>query len=257
MKTLLLFLAIIGLAHGQTIDSPHTPAPNSSSTNDALSPRENTVDQEIAVLRAQLATIEKYNERILNTVHWSVGIALSLLTLLVGAGWFTNFRVSKAAQEQTSSELTAKIAAQLKVAEERLQKQIEPLTSELRKSITLSAKNCASHVEAVRTRSEKMVGDLELTIHLIEAEAWRTRKVHANSLRTYLQALEIAIGLGREFRITQVLDKIMELVRDPSELKFSIDTDLRRNMTELFSKVPDSHRLTKDAIIAGVQKMPH
>ena len=47
----------------------------------------------VAILQAQLEIIRNYDENLLNTVYWSLGTTVGIMLLVVGLGWYSNFRV--------------------------------------------------------------------------------------------------------------------------------------------------------------------
>ena len=45
------------------------------------------------MLEAQLKVMREYDARLLHTVYWSLTTVATLTLVLVGFGWFVNFRV--------------------------------------------------------------------------------------------------------------------------------------------------------------------
>jgi len=48
---------------------------------------------EATLLNAQLELMRQYDQRIIATVYWSLGSFITMIVVLVGFSWFTNFKV--------------------------------------------------------------------------------------------------------------------------------------------------------------------
>jgi len=46
-----------------------------------------------AVLRSQIETMQRYDDRLLNVVYWSMSGVFLLVVLVGGINWFTNYRL--------------------------------------------------------------------------------------------------------------------------------------------------------------------
>ncbi len=79
-------------------------APASSPIPPSSQPRGDTL--QVAVLRAQLATMRDHNDQLLATVFWALGTVAGLAVLLVGYNWFTQSRAYERDQVALRQALT-------------------------------------------------------------------------------------------------------------------------------------------------------
>jgi hypothetical protein len=61
-------------------------------------------DGERELLLRQIKTIEGFDDKILKTVHWALGAVFAVAALLVGYGWFTNFKMGEKDRQRLKEE---------------------------------------------------------------------------------------------------------------------------------------------------------
>ncbi|WP_313442759.1 hypothetical protein [Stenotrophomonas sp.] len=69
--------------------------------------------QEVALLRAQLQYSKDFQDSLLSTVYWALGGTFVLVGLLLGFGWFANFKVYERDKIAMKTELEALIIAKI------------------------------------------------------------------------------------------------------------------------------------------------
>src|SRR6266581_4289412 len=70
-------------------------------------------DSTLIALRAQLELMRSFQDSLLSTVYWSLGVLLVIVAVLVGFGWFANFRVYQRDLEGLKRELEVLVAKSL------------------------------------------------------------------------------------------------------------------------------------------------
>jgi hypothetical protein len=88
------------------------PAP-APSANTAASVDTTGSATEIAVLQARLAEYERAENRLLDTVLWTLGVALTIVVALVGFSWFANFRLLEREKTSLRAELRAVMESEI------------------------------------------------------------------------------------------------------------------------------------------------
>lgn len=182
---------------------------------------------EVILLQRQLEDSRKFQDQILSTVYWSLGTLAAVATLLVGFGWFVNFRVYErdkaslerdiraqmsedgrafeikldAAAEKSTASLKRSLATELAAAEERITARAEELLDAQKKKLDALVATNASKLD--RLKSD--------VLHLQLGEKLRERKSTAiprNILQCSVSALEIANKIGYENSVADVLDLV-------------------------------------------------
>lgn len=92
---------------------------------------EEPVDPVVAQLRTQIDVMERYNDQLLATVYWSLGVLVTIAGVLIGFGWFANFRIYQRDKASLSAELAGGLQASVSQAELRLSTDLAKRFSEL------------------------------------------------------------------------------------------------------------------------------
>jgi hypothetical protein len=207
----LILLIFYGVAFGQTNTAP---SPTTDST-------------EIAILKAQLQTMQTSDQRLLTSVYWSLGIVGGVALLLVGYSWFTNMRI----YERDKAALTQDLEGQLESKFSSLKSAFETKQAELNKAILESATTPLAKLEKqmaeqmaslkanINTRCEQTGSslhalDLRVEYDREQAEAyyWEFRQVPGNEIDRYESMLTYAIAMGAENKIARCLARIEKLM---------------------------------------------
>lgn len=118
-------------AHPQFME----PSVDPSSPVTAAAPR---ASEELIEAKAQVRAMQEFRTAILATVHWTLGVVLTLGMLLFGFNWYANFRVSErereALREQLQSEVDSLRAELLKASGEIRNKMQADVREEVRNS---------------------------------------------------------------------------------------------------------------------------
>jgi len=172
---------------------------------------------EIAILHEQVAMMRTYQNSLLETVHWTLGLVGSIAVLLVGYSWFTNFRMYERDKLALSQELRALVEQSLASASQTLSAAINQKTDSLTVAMETTAKASIAQVVAplsgtVRGLSERMAG-LELAAGIASARHWEFRQVPGNELADYQRVLYLAIAHEQQNAIQTALTEISRLMK--------------------------------------------
>jgi len=201
LRSAMLFVILLGFASG--LNAAPSAKPDSATTQAAQAERE------IAVLRGQLETMRQYDQRLLTTVYWSLGGLLTVAVLLIGFGWYANFRVYERDKAALSDALRLDFENKVSIIQKELQATTAEGIDRAEKAAVSAAESAA---RALRSELSNQLSRVNKTIHKIqydllrrEAEEWIQKKVPKNVLRTYGQMLDTSLHLDA-FWVSQALD---------------------------------------------------
>ncbi len=180
-------------------------------------------DSLVIALQSQIAVMETANDRLLSTVHWSLGTIATVGLVLLGFGWFANFRVYERDKAAMQQELRGFLAEQMATTR-----------AELRTAVEQAASQAVARLEAMVNAHSLRVGKLEILYDETELDKWMEAKVWDNAIRA---GLNVARAADQEWRVTRALEKIMICVNAGA----GADSFVYGDMLEVFDKLPDRH----------------
>jgi len=213
---------------------------------------------EIAVLKAQLAMAEKHNEQVLSTVQWTIGLCVSLFTVLFGVGWFSNFRIyqrDKSTFEASIDKSLAKATLELQL---NVSAQMTQATSQLKSIAGHQMASIHASVKALEKRVAQNKTEAEFYFGNIDAEKWVTKGVGSNALRVLFMNLERAVELKEDYFIEVVLDEIVQLVdgKHKRVIFWTLDAGDTALIARVLDMVPQAYEQQKKHIQEGIAKFP-
>lgn len=129
----LLLIAILG---SPWIGADVFAAPSDKQTQRTAS---SGITDNTAVLQAQLDVMRDYTKHLLSTVYWSLGVIVTIVVLLIGFGWFANFKVYErdkiALQQQLHGHLQEEISTLNRTLTENIQKRHAEVMNESRSAV--------------------------------------------------------------------------------------------------------------------------
>lgn len=226
MNTFRRLLTLLSIALWCTAACPQSASAPTAGTSSPLHQTEH------AIAKAELDVTRKFQEQLLATVFWSLGTLAAVAVLLVGYSWWNNSRNydrDKIAFEREIRTLLAEVAAKLsdeqrtaiqttldsldKKLSERAREAEAKLSSSTTATIEASGKQIAAQVTqikaslaSVRTELDK----LHLTAHLQEHLKTRAGGNYRNALQYSVTALEMALKIGDQYEVGNVLDLVSE-----------------------------------------------
>ncbi|MDP1550585.1 MAG: hypothetical protein Q8L97_10585 [Nitrosomonas sp.] len=244
-KVLLFFLLQMWLICGQAAESPSV-----------LSFAQ---EQEIAVLRAQLESIEKYQDQILSVVLWSLGAVIAMSLGLAAFNWFAN----KVSYERDIQAIKQETQAGVSVLEAQLKSEIgqetQKITSEIgarEESMKIAIiKELSKRIDAqtrVIDKQAKEILDLQFENVEREAEDSVAKKRYEWAIYKYCDLLNISVKQGSySYQAGEILDKISQILDKP---EVSLSSDNVTKAIETFSNLPPSHLTAAQNLIPKIKK---
>jgi hypothetical protein len=175
---------------------------------------------ELLLLREQNKLLKEFQESVLSTVLWSLGLVGTVAILVAGFGWWTNSKLYDGDRKRLLEDVSARLAemeGKLNLNIESARIDIEQSTdeksdlhfqrfstelSDLRGVVHEAAKIQASMLEKMltqKTEIEKVTSDTarrayitEVTLREVEEHVWELKKLPINIFLTQCQGLSMA-----------------------------------------------------------------
>ena len=219
---------------------------------------------ELSIAKAELELTRKFQDNLFSTVYWSLGTLAAIAALLVGYSWWNNSRnydrdktsferevksllteaTTRTAEEQRTSiqsrldALETKSAERARDSETKLSDRLKAASEESNKQT--SAQLAALKATVVGLRKE--INKFHLERQLQERSKSLSNGSFRNALQDSVTALEMAIKIGDEYEIGNVLDAVSEDITSILSGKdLPIDNFLIGQLIEALDSVKGSH----------------
>lgn len=206
----------------------------SSPVKQLSAPVPQTEVSEVKLLQRQLEDSKRFQDQMLTTIYWSLSTLGGVAVLLVGFGWFVNFRVYERDKASLERDLRAQMSED---AVAFSAKASEAAAANAEKLERLLSAKFASTEERINTRAKELLDGLEKKVAgrfattdselsnlksavlflkrdalLRERHSWLDRKVKVprNVLQQSVSALVIANEIGFEHDVGRILDLVSE-----------------------------------------------
>jgi len=212
---------------------------------------------ELQSVKRELHFATQFQSDMLATVHWSLGTVAGIAVLLVGWGWWSNFRVYERDRETLLKDLTSTVttlvaaherANAMALGEERTQRNaaMESVKSELKNYIDQHlTTQLAALGTNVNSQIEEVDAELGMRIDWLELTTARSARRLAEEAGRYsavlthtLDELECGSRLGTDYFVVTTLEAIVESLDRGGKLT---ETEIQR-LTSLLDKTSEAGR---------------
>lgn len=198
------------------------------------------VPTEVRVLRAQIALMRQYDERLLETVFWALTAVFGLAAVLTGFGWYANFRLYERDKASMRQELQGMLGIEIGKVREASLKAAEVAVGQ---AVAKAVRELSDRVEGL----QKLVGGQALELKMMDVENWRAKRVEGNVLLTLAEAAEIAVGIGMGWKLDEILREIIELL----EGGFKPDPAVTTSVEQMLRKLPSGYA----SVVAKIRRL--
>lgn len=239
--SILFFILVLSLTVGNvkaqaTVSTPTTIVASPTPTS---APK---IDDEVTILRTQLETMQQYDQKLLDTVYWSLGTIVTLAALLVGFGWYVNLRVYEKDKDVMKDELRNFLRAELAMSTKGFEKQIDEKIEKALKDYQENIKSSLAKVQARISSIEETLSEIEYKRLSNEAKA----EIKSIAFSRYVKMIELSHKLPSylDFYYSEPLENILLLLKegvipDPEDVK---------NLNQALSHVPEGYAMDVESI---------
>lgn len=254
------------------------PDPTKQNQNLSASTSQKSENNELIIAKAELAASLRFQDQVLTTIYWSLGTVAGLAILLVGYGWWTNFRIYDRDKQSLERELRVLLTQEANEMKEQFRvdigKQFSDASASLAKDLqTVEARVTKSLENLLETNEKKTVAriyqltnkqqgmleqinKIELTNTINEREEAVNKKLYRNALQHSVTALEIALKLSYDYQVGEVLDLVAKDIKNAlANDKGPIDNFLIGQLVEVLDKVQGSHAHAAAGLKSEVPKL--
>lgn len=177
--------------------------------------------KEFEELKIENKIIKEFHEKILDTVYWSLGSVFGILALLLGFGWWSNFKLHEKDKKGILDEVSALISEREINQIKKIHSVQESINNEI-KSVMIQLNEKIDNFHMLHAEVDKTTNDLyeqiktvkasiadcikninishlghEASLRFVEERLWDTRGVGENVLLTQFQYLSACIELNK------------------------------------------------------------
>ena len=196
------------------------------------------LELKLAQSQSELNLIKEYHSSLLTTVYWSLASLISIAVLMVGFGWWSNFRMHEKDKDRLKEEIKKNIdemesrvdvnlsdnrTEYLKLLDQRLENLADrfsndftKLNSNVSENATEMKKNTRelnkfmSKTNVTLDQHSKDIITSECELREVEEKVWEVKGVFVNVLVTQSQGIVSAVENDDEYRINGTLARMAE-----------------------------------------------
>ncbi len=220
----------------------------------------------ISLLQSELNTVRDFQDTLLTTVFWSLGTIATIAVLLVGFGWYSNFRVYERDKASLSQELRSHLDNELaalstkieqslnesrdsanKLAHEQREELSARVNKTLEATVTKSVAPLSARIEMLKSGH----AELQYAILEINRERWRAKGVYTNALREGVSILNLTTANQQGWRISRALDAIqadLKVLLEQKPPRAAPDAELLRDISSALDQVSQDNPIPVNAI---------
>lgn len=220
------------------VSSP-TPPPNLSQdsyNSDILK------NAEISILQAQLEVMRQYDQRLLNTVFWSLGTVGAIILGLTALNWYNNNRLYEKDKDAIRRELELNIKEEIIKIKDSFQNEIKEQFNSLNEATQKSVLKSIQGLESDLSDFDNKVNDLNLKIKLMEALKWEEKGVYRNVFTNSIEIIEEANSMNIDsYPVEKALDLLQNSIRMKRIKGDTLGAYDLANLKKALDKLPDEY----------------
>lgn len=239
---LVLVLAIVVLTRDNTLSVQVEPSVSPTAQANSLA------EQESSALGTQRDQRQVYDERLLQTVYWSLGILAAVSVLLVGFNWFSSVRLADRDRKQLEEEIRAELRKEIDQIELRMQNRFDELEKEALAMV--AARLSESEQQHQRDFSELQKGIAMTQLLLLETEA-RSQLGFGNLngvLDTAVVMITIGLQVDEESPMPRGLELLQQVLRNGAQPTAAQAAEINSAIDHLPDKFSTDSSIVKDLL---------
>lgn len=247
-KIIIILLTLFSVtAYGADID------------NTLLQKNLEAANTQIEVLKAQVEVMKSYQDNFLTTVYWSLGGVFSIVILLVGYNWFTNFKN----QEKETQYFKDLILTTLNASKKELIGELNLGKNELiadilkQTNIKIDYENkklrgdVTKDLDGLKNSLNKYHSDCEfisLEVLELQYEKWLAKPNYLLTTSIAVKLIKKAYSLNQNYRVTLYLDFLLTSLKSLKSSLHTLSVEKISLVTNCIKDLEDEHEATCNLI---------
>ncbi len=247
-------LIVLPLCASSWAQDKNPPVPPSAASAAAPMPQP-TPNPEVALLQSELATVRSYDDKLLATVHWALGIVVTVVLVMAGFGWYANFRSYDRDKLAMRTEFESEIANRWRELTERVAADLgrqasasrdarDALAKEVQNKLAEIGRSLQESVARTEKKAAQDIRDLRMQFVEFRSDDARDGKDYS-AYSSHRSLLQIALEMERETPASKALDRIIKVLQSREGFFFDDIADLRR----IAEKLPLGLAPYKDSLL--------
>jgi hypothetical protein len=233
----LLFLVFV-LTYSSLSLCQQVEAPHSRAESNALESEEDTVHElEVALLKARLEETASFQQSLLSTVYWTLGVLATMMLALIGYSWFVNFRVYERDKLALERDLLSTIQTSIRELETSLTTDIQSRLDQAILGLDEKATSIESNLKGLVDTALTNLVVVELKLAELQGDYCAERKWYGNAFSQYIHAARLHQRLENDHGFAFALERIEKLL---GKMKTVSGTDITK-ISEFVNSLPDQN----------------
>ena len=205
--------------------------------------------------------MERYDQRLLSTVYWSLGGMVTVIALVAGFGWYANFRAYDRDRAAFQQELRNIVEGNLATVHEglthKIQDQLAPTIGQyaaLADQVKRTGDLLRSTKDSFDWFKTNELLYLKCAVASLEAFRWETKGVLSNALREHVGMLKLGMELKNDDLCARCLGSIQGDLKKGADPHVTDAAELVQVLNDLRGSFPVETGLVEDLLKAARAK---
>lgn len=188
--------------------------------------------------------MRRYDQRLLSTVYWSLGVIGTITAALLLFGWFGTLRIYESDKAMLAHELEMSLQSQLARVRAELESEAKARHSELLKGVSRTTNAAVETLQEQVNRIQDDHKQFKYNFFRLEARHWMKENNRSDALSTYTDALNLASTLNNTYHVSKILGEILSVLEVISRENPAVQPSSTFMFSELekaLEKVPNEH----------------
>lgn len=201
------------------------------------------IAQDSKLIDTWMSMSSQFNDRLLATVYWALGVIGVVFAGLLGYSWFVNVKIYERDKLALQAELKAQLESEFALMRKNFDEIQKAFDAEIRASMQHIVEGSHEVLERKISRLDTSFSDeknrIWLELYKDESYYWEEKKVFTNAVRADLKKGELGIKSKSGWAVDDALSRLEEFLPhiSKSQLKY-VESDIAAFLTKASADWP-------------------